>query len=85
MSKSAHVQQQLSAQAAPQIHAYGYVVPSLEAALWAFYYSQFYEECLLKAMNLEDDADTLGAIAGQLTVSFYGLQGIPQIGLNRLP
>lgn len=78
MSKSAHVQQQLSAQAAPQIHASDYVVPSLEAALWAFYYSQFYEECLLKA-------DTLGAIAGQLTVSFYGLQGIPQIGLNRLP
>lgn len=68
----------------PQIHASGYVVPSLEAALWAFYHSESYEECVLKAVNLGDDADTVGAIAGQLAGSFYGVEGIPQSWVEQI-
>ena len=61
----------------PEIIGAGYVVQSLEAALWAFYNSDSFEEGVLKAVNLGDDADTTGAIYGQLAGAFYGLDGIP--------
>jgi len=61
----------------PEIIGAGYVVQSLEAALWAFYNSDSFEEGVLKAVNLGDDADTTGAICGQLAGAFYGLDGIP--------
>ncbi|WP_223066195.1 ADP-ribosylglycohydrolase family protein [Paenibacillus caui] len=61
----------------PEIQGSGYVVKSLEAALWAFYHSQSFEEGVLLAVNLGDDADTTGAIFGQLAGAFYGLVGIP--------
>lgn len=56
----------------------GWVVKSLEAALWAFYHSSSFEECVLKAVNLGNDSDTTGAIAGQLAGALYGFNGIPQ-------
>lgn len=62
----------------PEIRGTGYVVQSLEAALWAFYNSNSFEEGCLKAVNLGDDADTTGAIYGQLAGAFYGESGIPQ-------
>jgi ADP-ribosyl-[dinitrogen reductase] hydrolase len=53
-------------------------VKSLEAALWAFHgTSSFYEGCL-NAVNLGDDADTTGAIYGQLAGAFYGIDAIPR-------
>ncbi len=56
----------------------GYVVESLEAALWAFHKaSDFAEGCLLAA-NLGDDADTTPAIYGQLAGAHYGFDGIPE-------
>ncbi|MCB0196589.1 MAG: ADP-ribosylglycohydrolase family protein [Anaerolineae bacterium] len=55
----------------------GYVVDSLEAALWAFYRSQSFEEGCLLAANLGDDADTTAAVYGQLAGAFYGEEGIP--------
>ena len=56
----------------------GYVVKSLEAALWAFHEaSDFAEGCLLAA-NLGDDADTTAAIYGQLAGAHYGFDGIPE-------
>ncbi len=62
----------------PEIRGTGYVVQSLEAALWAFYHSDsFHEGCLL-AVNLGDDADTTGAVYGQLAGAFYGELAIPQ-------
>ena len=62
----------------PEIRGTGYVVNSLEAALWAFYHSTtFHDGCLL-AVNLGDDADTTGAIYGQLAGAFYGEEEIPQ-------
>ena len=62
----------------PEIVGSGYVVKSLEAALWAFDRSSTYEEGCLLAVNLGDDADTTGAIYGQLAGAFYGVEGIPE-------
>lgn len=61
-----------------QIQGSGYVVKSLEAALWAFYRSESFEEGCLLAVNLGDDADTTGAVYGQLAGAFYGEAGIPE-------
>jgi len=61
----------------PEIRGTGYVVHSLEAALWAFYHSNSFEAGCLLAVNLGDDADTTGAIFGQLAGAFYGESGIP--------
>jgi ADP-ribosyl-[dinitrogen reductase] hydrolase len=61
----------------PAIKGTGYVVNSLEAALWAFYRSASFREGALLAVNLGDDADTTGAIYGQLAGAFYGAAAIP--------
>lgn len=68
----------------PQIYASGYVVKTLEAALWAFYHSDDFESGALKAVNLGDDADTVGAVYGQLAGAYYGMSGIPEHWLKRL-
>lgn len=44
----------------PDIKGTGYVVKSLEAALWAFFHSDNFEDGLLLAFNLSDDTDTIG-------------------------
>jgi ADP-ribosylglycohydrolase len=62
----------------PRIKGTGYVVESLEAALWAFHRSESFREGCLLAVNLGDDADTTGAIYGQLAGAFYGEQAIPE-------
>lgn len=54
----------------------GWVVKSLEAALWAFHDSSSFEEAVLNAVNLGDDADTTGAICGQLSGAFWGESAI---------
>jgi len=56
----------------------GYAVHSLEAALWSFYHSNSFEKALLLAVNLGDDADTVGAITGQIAGAFYGVEKIPE-------
>ena len=62
----------------PIIKGGGYVVDSLEAALWAFYKSSSFEDGVLKAVNLGDDADTTGAVYGQLAGAYYGIKNIPR-------
>jgi ADP-ribosylglycohydrolase len=61
----------------PEILGSGYVVQSLEAALWAFYKSETFAEGCLLAVNLGNDADTTGAIFGQLAGAYYGIAAIP--------
>jgi ADP-ribosyl-[dinitrogen reductase] hydrolase len=56
----------------------GYVVDSLEAALWCFAGTSTFEEAILCAANLGDDADTTAAICGQLAGAFYGATAIPE-------
>lgn len=66
------------------IHGTGYCVQSLEAALWCFYHGADFEEAILLAANLGDDADTTAAIVGQLAGAFYGVEGIPEAWRDRL-
>jgi len=60
----------------------GYVVKSLEAALWAFSRSSNFREGCLLAVNLGNDADTTGAIYGQLAGAYYGVEGFPPNGVT---
>jgi len=68
----------------PEIKGTGYVVHSLEAALWAFSNSDSFESGCLKAVNLGDDADTTGAVYGQLAGAYYGEDRIPDHWLRKL-
>ena len=68
----------------PVIAGTGYVVKSLEAALWAFYRSSTFERGALLAANLGDNADTTAAVFGQLAGAFYGAEAIPESWLERL-
>ncbi|MCB0014921.1 MAG: ADP-ribosylglycohydrolase family protein [Anaerolineales bacterium] len=67
-----------------EIRGTGYVVESLEAALWAFFMSQNFADGCLLAANLGDDADTTAAVYGQLAGAYYGEQGIPAAWLAQL-
>jgi ADP-ribosyl-[dinitrogen reductase] hydrolase len=65
----------------------GWVVATLEAALWAFHDAKNFEEAVLKAVNLGGDADTIGAVCGQLAGAYWGESGIPvhlRAGLARI-
>ncbi len=62
----------------PAIRGTGYVVHSLEAALWAFHHSTCFRDGALLAVNLGDDADTTGAIYGQFAGAYYGFESIPK-------
>jgi ADP-ribosyl-[dinitrogen reductase] hydrolase len=64
--------------APPAIRGTGYVVESLEAALWAFATTDSFVAGALAAVNLGDDADTTGAICGQLAGAYYGVDAIPE-------
>jgi ADP-ribosyl-[dinitrogen reductase] hydrolase len=68
----------------PSIRGTGHVVRSLEAALWAFYRSESFKEGALLAVNLGDDADTTGAVYGQIAGAYYGERGIPAEWLEKL-
>ncbi len=68
----------------PEIRGTGYVVDSLEAALWAFHRGRSFEDGLMLAVNLGDDADTTAAVYGQLAGAFYGVSAIPQRFRDRL-
>ena len=68
----------------PEINGTGYVVRSLEAALWAFHRSTGFRDGALLAVNLGDDADTTGAIYGQIAGAHYGVEAIPVEWRQRL-
>lgn len=63
------------------IRSTGYVVDTIEAAVWSFLTTKDFETCELKAVNLGDDADTVGAIAGGLAGLYYGYGAIPEAWL----
>ena len=67
-----------------QIHSSGYVVHTLEAALWSLLTTNSFKQCVLKAVNLGEDADTIGAVAGGLAGIYYGAEGIPEDWLHVL-
>lgn len=59
------------------IRGSGYVVHSLEASLWSLSRAGNFEEAVLTAVNLREDADTTGAVTGQLAGALFGLDAIP--------
>jgi ADP-ribosyl-[dinitrogen reductase] hydrolase len=68
----------------PAIQGSVWVVKSLEVALWAFHNADTFEEAVLRAVNLGDDADTTGAICGQLAGAYWGESNIPESLRSRL-
>lgn len=66
------------------IRGSGYVIDSFEAALWCFAHTSSFEEAILRATNLGQDADTTAAICGQIAGAHYGVTGIPARWLDWL-
>lgn len=66
------------------IRGSGYVVDSLEAAMWCFVHSHGFREAILMAANLGDDADTTAAVCGQIAGAYYGAQQIPAAWMEQL-
>lgn len=60
------------------INSSGYVIDTLEASFWCFLTTNSYKECVLKAVNLGEDTDTTGAVAGGLAGVYYGIKNIPK-------
>lgn len=67
-----------------EIKSSGYVVDTLEASLWTVLTTSSYEEAVLKAVNLGDDTDTVGAIAGSIAGLIYGIDNIPAEWIEKL-
>ena len=60
-----------------EIKSSGYVIDTLEAALWCILTTNSYKEAVLKAVNLGQDTDTVGAVTGGLVGIYYGMDQIP--------
>jgi ADP-ribosylglycohydrolase len=67
-----------------EIKSGGYVVESLEAALWSFLTTSSFEDAVLTAVNLGWDTDTVGAITGSMAGVYYGFSNIPAHWLRKL-
>lgn len=67
-----------------EIQSSGYVLHSLEASFWCFLNSDSYEETVLKVVNLGEDTDTTGAIAGGLAGIYFGIENIPEKWIKNL-
>ncbi len=66
------------------IKSSGYVVDTLEAAIWCLLTTSSYKDCVLKAVNLGGDTDTVAAIAGGLAGALYGVDNIPKAWIENL-
>lgn len=66
------------------IYSTGYVIYSLEASIWSFMNTNNYKDAVLKAVNLGEDTDTIGAITGAISGLYYGMDNIPEEWINKL-
>lgn len=67
-----------------EVQSTGYVLHTLEAALWCALNTESYAECVLVAVNLGDDSDTTACVAGALAGAMYGYRAIPERWLESL-
>ena len=67
-----------------QVKSSGFYQDTLDAALWAVTRTNSFEDAVVQAVNLGDDADTVGAVAGQLAGAIYGFSSIPDGWMKRL-
>ena len=68
----------------PLIRGSGYVIHTLEAALWAFHTTATFRDGALRVVNLGEDADTTGAVYGQIAGAYYGADDIPSEWRDKL-
>ena len=61
-----------------EVNNSGWAVSTLEAAIWAFQCTANFRDALVAAVNLGGDADTIGAVCGQVAGSYYGYSAIPR-------
>lgn len=62
----------------------GYAATTLESAIWAFLTTDNFEDAVLRAVNLGGDADTIGAVCGQIAGAYYGFGNIPKNWIDKL-
>jgi ADP-ribosyl-[dinitrogen reductase] hydrolase len=74
----------LFAKTRDEISSSGYVVSTLEAALWCVHRTSSFEDAIVLAANLGDDSDTVGAVTGQLAGALYGRAGVRERWLAQL-
>lgn len=67
-----------------RIRSTGYVIDSLEAAVWSLITTDSYKDAMLRAVNLGEDTDTIAAIAGGLAGVYYGYESIPKEWLDAI-
>jgi ADP-ribosyl-[dinitrogen reductase] hydrolase len=65
-------------------HTSGYIVHTVQTVFDGFFNTGSFEDCLVRVVNRGGDADTTGALGGQLAGAFYGVQGIPVRWLKKL-
>ncbi|OJJ21887.1 hypothetical protein BKI52_14165 [marine bacterium AO1-C] len=66
------------------IQSTAYIVHSLEACFWCLLNGSNYSDTVLKAVNLGEDADTIGAMTGALAGLYYGYESIPEEWITQL-
>jgi ADP-ribosylglycohydrolase len=67
-----------------EVQSTGYVIHTLEAALWCVDTTNSFQDAVLRAVNLGEDADTVGAVTGQIAGARYGIESIPDEWLSEL-
>ena len=67
-----------------EVNNSGWAVSTLQAALWAFHTTETFEDGMIAAVNLGGDADTIGAVYGQIAGAFYGFDAIPERWLSAI-
>lgn len=67
-----------------EIASSGYTIATVEAAFWSFLTTRTFEDAVVRAAHLGDDADTVAAVTGAIAGAFYGYSGIPVRWLREL-
>ena len=75
---------QIEFQILDNIKSTGYIVDTLESAMWIFMNAQHYKEAIIASTNIGGDTDTIGAIVGSMAGIYYGFEDIPSSWLDKL-
>ena len=76
--------EQIEVQRLDQIKSTGYIVDTLESAMWIFMNAEHYKEAIIASTNIGGDTDTIGAIVGSMAGIYYGFDSIPSNWLDKL-
>ena len=76
--------EKIEGQILDNIKSSGYIVDTLECAMWIFMNAQHYKEAIIASTNIGGDTDTIGAIVGSMTGIYYGFESIPFNWLDKL-